>query len=271
MREFIFISSTQELFQLPRNRFAVFFRFFLIVFIGFNFVSHFSFSQSEFDPVTNSKPKESTQSGAEDFKETPFTQYGDFNEADEESEAALFFKYGRFFGISVGVGFHGTTGNRALLWQGGFPLVDIRLHYWFDLQLALQLEFYNVSHYYEFGSEQVDVAMTHFGVDLKYYIDTRNLSAPISFASPYLLIGGGNFSKSESNVQLESVDTDSKFGVSVGAGLEFPISHRNTYFVVEGKVHFINFEDRLTGRFQPNIENLSGLFYMTTFHFLFTY
>src|SRR5881628_3466051 len=70
-------------------------------------------------------------SSGDDYSETPFTEYGEFNEEEEEADEAKFFQYGRFFGVSVGSGFQGATGNRGLLYQGGFPTLDIKVHYWF--------------------------------------------------------------------------------------------------------------------------------------------
>src|SRR4051812_45090894 len=74
----------------------------------------------------------------DDFSTTPFTEYGEFNNQEaEEEEDTKFFQYGRFFGLSIGFGTQGVTGNRGQLWQGGFPMVEFKLHYWFDFNIAM--------------------------------------------------------------------------------------------------------------------------------------
>src|ERR1700722_17820359 len=60
----------------------------------------------------------------DDYTNSPFTEYGEFNETEEEEEDTKFLQYGRLFGISLGVGFEAVDGNRGQLYQGGFPVVD---------------------------------------------------------------------------------------------------------------------------------------------------
>ena len=81
----------------------------------------------------------------EDFSSSPFTEYGEFNEEQDEAADTKFFQYGRLFGVSLGLGFEGVTGNRGLLWQGGFPMIEMKVHYWFDFNVALDLGFANAS------------------------------------------------------------------------------------------------------------------------------
>src|SRR5262245_56475291 len=68
------------------------------------------------------------QAEDDDFSSTPFTEYGEFNEEAEEIADSRFLQYGRFFGVSVGFGGEGATDNRGLLWQGGFPLFEAKVH-----------------------------------------------------------------------------------------------------------------------------------------------
>jgi hypothetical protein len=211
---------------------------------------------------------------ADDYRETPFTQYGEFNEAESEAKNIEFFQYGRFFGVSAGIGNQSVTGNRGLLWQGGFPLMDFQIHAWFDLQSAIVLNFFNVRHTYDLV-EKTDVAITHLGVHFKYYIDTTNLAAPISFANPYVLLGAGAFHKVETGRDIQ--EEDSTYGLGAGGGLEFTISPQNTYLTMELRGFHIAYNDMRTDRFQsstpnkPNIQDLSGLFFTFTMNLLFTW
>lgn len=213
---------------------------------------------------------------SEDFSNTPFTEYGEFDEEKEEAEATRFFQHGRFFGVSVGGGYEGALGNRGILWQGGFPTVDLKVHYWFDFNFSLALGLTYAPHYFVTNSERVNVTLLNMGIDLKYYVDTKNLSAAISFANPYFLIGGGSFSKSQASLTDGSVDKDDSFGISVGAGLEFPIRLKKTYFSLESKMGFVRFDDTYTSKHsssssKPRLEDLSGPFYTVVASILFTW
>lgn len=211
----------------------------------------------------------------DDFSSTPFTNYGEFNEEEEEAADTRFFQYGRFFGVSIGVGYEGVSGNRGILWQNGFPMVDFKVHYWFDFHFALDLGFFTAPHFYEVQStgEHVDITMIWVGVDLKYYFDTSNLSAAISFANPFLLLGAGSFTKSQTSVTQGTTDSEGAFGLSAGAGLEFAVKPKKIYFQLEGKIHLATFNDTYTSAFQStaSIENLTGFFYTFTGNLLFTW
>lgn len=224
----------------------------------------------EFDELSNATPPSEE---AENFNPSPYTQYGEFDDAEEEEENALFFQYGRFFGVSLGAGFQGATGNRGLLWSGGFPVVDLRLHAWFDFQMALQIQFYAASHSYSLlnngDTESLDVGFNRLGLDIKYYFDTTHSSAAITFASPYLLVGIGSFNKTEKNLTSNLSDRDSTFGLTGGLGLEFPIKFKKSYFNIEGKFHFPSFKDRVQET--TNLSDRKGFFYTTTASILFTW
>ena len=215
------------------------------------------------------------KSDEDDFGATPFTSYGEVNDSKEEQEEMLFYQYGRLFGVSLGLGAEFVTGNRGALWQGGIPLVDFKLHCWFDFNTAIDIGVFTAQHYYNTTAQSlgyVSINMIHVGVDLKYYFTTQNLSAPISFANPYLLAGAGSYSKTENSVTANSQTTDNSIGIAVGAGLEFVITHRKIYFEIEGKMHFVTFQDTYTNLFQTvGLTDLTGQFLTLSGSFLFTW
>ena len=224
--------------------------------------------------ATGEKVDRTAQPEDEDFSSTPFTEYAEFNEAQEEEENARFFQYGRFFGVSLGAGFEGVTGNRGLLWQGGFPLADFRIHYWFDFNFALRLGLQAASHYYETTNKgHVDISTVFLGVDLAYYFVTKDLSSALSFGNPYLLMGGGTMAKTETSALDQTVATDNALAIELGGGLEFALKPRKAYFQFEGKYRFVTFKDTNTTVFQAsnNLPNLSGGFYTFTGSILFTW
>jgi hypothetical protein len=212
----------------------------------------------------------------EDFSSNAYTQFGDFDEEAEEAVDAKFFKYGRFFGMSAGSGFQGVTGNRGALWQGGFPMVDFKVHYWFDFNFAMDLNVFYTTHSYTLSSSgSTDVRMNHLGVNFKYYIDTQDLSAAISFAHPYFVGGIGSLSKTEKDLfNNNPVDSDTALSFSAGAGLEFAIKNRRSYLFLEAKLMSpMTFKDTLTTEFKSSagLPDLKGLFYTTTASLLLTW
>lgn len=224
-------------------------------------------------PPPSPKNDKVYQPEEEDFSNTPFTEYGEFNEDADEEADIKFFQHGRFFGVGLGLGYEGVTGNRGLLWQGGFPMFDLKVHYWFDFNVALQLGFFTVSHFYESKAKgHVDVNMIHLGLDVKYYFETKNLSSAISFANPYILLGIGGFTKSEVNATDQTVDSDNSFGLSLGGGFEFAITPRKIYLTFEPKYHIVNFKDKFTTIFRgEGKQNLDGGFYTLTMSVNFTW
>jgi hypothetical protein len=214
------------------------------------------------------------KSEEEDYSSTPFTSYGEFNENEDEEADSKFFQYGRFFGVSLGLGAEMIDGNRGTLWQGGFPMVDFKVHYWFDFQVALDLGFFTAQQYYDTtvkGLGHVDINVVHVGVDVKYYFQTKNLSSALSFASPYLLAGAGSYTKTENSQAQATQDPDTSLGVSLGLGLEFVISPRKSYFEIEAKGHLVVFKDTYTTNFSASVPNLTGNFYTVSGSVLFTW
>jgi opacity protein-like surface antigen len=208
----------------------------------------------------------------------PFTRYGEFNDEEDEAADTLFFQYGRLFGVSAGSGFQGVTGNRGALYQGGFPAVDLRVHFWFDFQFAMSMNVGFVQHTYQTSSPAVAdryvVDMYRLGLDMKYYFDVKDLAAPIAFANPHVIIGGGAFTKTERSEGVPTPDTDTRLGFSLGAGLEFALRPRKAYFYLDGRVNYVQFEDTrdsdLAGG-TPRIADRTGLFYGASAGILFTW
>lgn len=223
-------------------------------------------------------PSNNPVGGDEDEFKGPFQEYGEFHEDADEEADARFYQYGRFFGVSIGAGAETVSGNRGLLWQGGFPSYDLRIHYWFDFQLALNLCWQLTSHSYLTNVrslQQVSVSFVRAGVDVVYYINAQNLSAPITFANPFLILGAGNFTKNETSTNLGKVDSDNNLGLTLGAGIEIAIKPRKSYFQIEGKTHMVNFNDTNTTDFQAHkptaLADLSGMFFTVTGSVLFTW
>ncbi|MBS1961474.1 MAG: outer membrane beta-barrel protein [Bdellovibrionales bacterium] len=218
----------------------------------------------------------------DDYRQTPYTSYGEFNDEDE-AEDTKFFQYGRFFGVSLGLGYEGATGNRGSLYTGGLPAFSLRVHYWFDFNFALTLGIYSASHQYtgfkgtsgSSNAQKNDVSIFEFGSELRYYFDTRDATAPVTFAGPFLLVGVGSYQKSESDISApDSVDKHSALGLSFGGGLEFPLKPRKAYLDLETKFHAVNFEGdslAVTTSTGKTVKDSSGMLFTILASILFTY
>lgn len=227
------------------------------------------------DFSTDKAPNQVDKSEEEDFSRTPFTQYGEFNAFNDDEEDAKYYQFGRFFGVSLGLGFEFIDGNRGILWQGGFPMIDLKVHYWFDFNFGLDLGFFSVYQYFNTsaqGLQHVDINMLRVGIDIKYYISTRDLSAALSFANPFFLLGAGSFTKTQNSNVRQTQDQDSSLGVSLGMGLEMVVSPKKVYFQIEAKMHLVTFQDTYTTDFQSaSIQDLTGNFYTLSGNMLFTW
>jgi hypothetical protein len=228
-------------------------------------------------PAASTAPAPADQPGSpedHDLKGTPYTEYGEFNEQDEEEAATRFLQYGRFFGVSLGGGLSTVTGNRGSVYQGGFPAVELKLQYWFDFDFALEMGVNLASHFWDAGSRgRVDTSLLRLGLDLKYYLPVYNLAAPVTFANPYFTLGFGSIRKSDTFQAEEVISNDSSVGISIGAGLEFVVTPRSSSFYIASKLHFVNFADTFTTLYQNDLglEDLTGQFFSTTAGFLFTW
>lgn len=196
----------------------------------------------------------------------PFSEYGEFDSSEDEQSDEKFFQFGRFFGIGLGAGFTTATGNAGKLYQGGFPTVDFRLNYWFDFDVALQVDFQNSKHNFNINKEPTDVNLFRMLFQVKYYFDTRDLSAPITFVGPHLIAGGGFYQRTDnvasgsgSAAVQNAIDSQNTFGFNVGAGFELTLKPKKTYLQLEALLHFITFGDDNTPKFaDAGIPNKAG-------------
>ena len=197
--------------------------------------------------------------GNDDILSGPYSEYGEFDTAEDEAEDEKFFQYGRFFGVGLAVGDTTATGNAGKLYQGGFPSVAFRIDYWFDFQFALRIEVENSKHNYNFQPDgPTDVNLFRTLIQVKYYFDTRDLSAPITFIGPHLILGGGFYQRTD-NVgsgsadasTANSVQQQNSFGFNFGAGLELTLKPKKTYLQLEATVHMVSFGDDFDPKFAP--------------------
>ena len=190
---------------------------------------------------------------------------------EEENDDALYFQYGRFFGVSLGAGYQAATGNRGKLYDAALPRLDIRMHYWFNFNFAMDLGVWFANHQFSYLKETTQVKLIGYGIHLKYYFDVKDSSAALTFANPFLELGAGAISKSETTNASSLPDTDSTISADVGGGLEFPVVYKKTYFIVEALYHTQSFKDTIESRYNLRVDDLSGGFITIMGHFMFVW
>jgi hypothetical protein len=81
-------------------------------------------------------------------------------------------------------------------------------------------------------------------MDLKYYLNTQNVTRGLADLNPYLLGGFSRISRTQSIPALDAVGQDSPtMGVNLGVGLEIPLLRRKSFFGVQFAYHYVNFSD----------------------------
>jgi hypothetical protein len=212
---------------------------------------------------------------------SPYLNYGDFDITEEENQDALYFQYGRFFGVSLGVGYETALGDRGKLYQAAIPRIDLRLHYWFDFNFAMDLGVFFATHSFNYTTSangntaaqtlNYQDKIIGYGIHLKYYFDTTDSSAALSFANPFVEVGFGEMSKAETNQTSNGPDNESTPTVDFGGGLEFPIVNKKTYFILEALYHTQNFDDSTSSKFANVTPDLTGGFFTLIGHFMFVW
>lgn len=200
--------------------------------------------------------------------------YGSFGNQDitlDDEQDTLYMQYGKFFAIGLGLGVQEWTGNRGKLYEPAFPRLDVKVQVWLDFQFALELGLFYASHSFVSDNLPWTANMLGYGAGLKYYFDTRDASAPVTFSNPFLVVGAGNMNKTVSSPTASTTDAESAFTFNFGAGLEFPLKHRASYVTLEARYNTVNFNDKFSSEFSDKVPNLTGGFFNVMIGVLFVW
>lgn len=192
----------------------------------------------------------------------PFADYSEFDEAQEEEEDINFFRHGRFLTIGFNGGIRGFTQGLGKIYQSA-PSFGLFLSYFFDLRFALQFSFNTSSHGLRVATPSQtatgNVGITNFGVDLKYYINTQNVTKGLAAFNPYII---GGFSRVDRTVHITDLEGFSKEGAmafDIGLGIEIPMMRNKMFFGAQGMYQLVNFQDENT-EIVFNNEQRTGMF-----------
>jgi hypothetical protein len=184
----------------------------------------------------------------------PFSDYSEFDEASDEEADINFFKNGRFFTIGLAVGMRGFTENLAKVYGSGASY-GILLSYFFDLNLALQFgvmtgDYALAVGYTDSTGQEVSntgsSSLTLMSFDLKYYLNTQNVTKGLADLNPYLIGGISQTYRTTSISGLDGLDRESVVGLDAGLGLEIPVMRHKSYIGVQGLYHLVQFKDENT-------------------------
>ncbi|MFS4459865.1 outer membrane beta-barrel protein [Bdellovibrio sp. HCB2-146] len=178
----------------------------------------------------------------------PFTDYSEFDEESDEEADINFFRNGRFFTIGLSGGYRGFTGNMANIYDPA-PNFGIFLSYFFDLRLALSLGFQTGDHSVKFTTQNKtntytgNVSLSSLNFDLKYYLNTQNVTRGLADLNPYILGGIAQFYRTYTINTLDDYARDAAMGFDIGAGLEIPLMRKKAYLGIQAAYHYVNFGD----------------------------
>lgn len=185
------------------------------------------------------------QSDPEDIYD-PFSDYSEFDEASDEEADINFFRHGRFFTVGLTAGYRGFTGNFQKNYGSG-PAYGVFLTYFFDLRFAFSLGFQTGDHPVNFSSNlrnySGNVSITSLNFDLKYYLNTQNVTRGLADLNPYLLAGFGQFYRTYTIDNIEGYSRDATMGAELGAGIEIPLMRRKAFLGIQSVYHYVTFND----------------------------
>jgi len=214
-------------------------------------------------PGTNARAAEEQVAPGTAELANPFSDFVPFEDEYDIDEDERFMYFGRFFAVSLGSGMHVFGGNIGKLYNTAIPVLDFRLIYFFDFRLAGNIGVSSASHAFNAAPNgAVNVNLLRINADLKYYFDTKNVGAAITFANPYVIAGVSQTFRTQAFQGLNSTDKDNAFAVSAGAGMEFALKPRKTSIGVEGRIHQIFFQDRYDQTYlESGLPDLTGNMY----------
>jgi len=200
----------------------------------------------KFEEDTSSQ-KDSTDASP-DTTFDPFSDYSEFEEGGEEESDINFFHNGRFFTLGGFAGGESFTESYGQLYKPGVTYGAF-LTYFFDLRFAVQITYGGGDHAISFVDANSTttyhgkVNITRLEFELKYYINTQNVSRGLAKINPYLI---GGFSKVYDSYTYDNASgyvRNDTTGAQAGVGIEFPMMNNRMFVGMQGKYHYIPFTD----------------------------
>jgi hypothetical protein len=176
----------------------------------------------------------------------PFADYSEFEESAEEEADINFFRNGRFFTLGFIGGYRDFTESMGQI-QKPAAAFGMFLSYFFDLRFALQLGFLTGDHQMSFTAPNGsgingNVSLTDVSLNLKYYLNTQNVTRGLAKLNPYLLGGFSQVYRTVSVVGESAFGKEGAMGFNLGTGIELPLM-RNMYFGGQFTFQLVTFQN----------------------------
>ena len=181
----------------------------------------------------------------------PFTDYSEFQDTSTEEADIYFFKHGRLLSLGALGGMRMATQTLGQHARPGF-IVGGFFSFFFNMRIALQ--FHYITGIHPFRSLELEpedpnrerfineMQLSQIGFDLKYYLNTQNITQGLASFNPYFTIGGSSITR-RIRFRSEGTLADGKrvFGFHGGLGIEFPLTLNKVFFGIEAQYQFVKF------------------------------
>jgi len=180
----------------------------------------------------------------------PFADYSEFEESSEEEADINFFRNGRFFTVGFIGGMRFPTSTMADIY-GKAPAFGLFLSYFFDLRFALQIQFLTGDHKIGYTSRQGtrvsgNASITAIGLNLKYYINTQNVTRGLAQLNPYFVGGFSQVYRTATVDGQEAFSKEGAMGFDIGGGFEVPMMRNKMYFGGQLTYQLVTFKNENT-------------------------
>ncbi len=186
----------------------------------------------------------------------PFADYSEFDEAQDEEADINFFRNGRFVTVGFMGGFRGFTEGLGGMYRPATRF-GLFLSYFFDLRFALQFSFLTSDHTFRVVGSNPDqvargnVSITTFGLDIKYYVNTQNVTKGLAKFNPYFIAGFARVDRTTSLQDpggdvLPGFGREGAMGFDFGIGIELPMLRNKMYFGGQAMYQLVNFQNENT-------------------------
>lgn len=190
----------------------------------------------------------------------PFADYSEFEESADEEEDIHFFRHGRLLTMGFMGGYRAFTNNLGSLYAPN-PTFGLFISYFFDLRFAIQFGFLTSDHALSLtgpGYEPImgNVSVSDLSFNLKYYLNTQNVTRGLADLNPYLIGGFSQIYRTTTQSGVDEFAKDSAFGFDIGAGLELPMMRNKMFFGGQFMYQLVSFGDEgrtIIGR--DNLDN----------------
>lgn len=177
----------------------------------------------------------------------PFADYSEFAESAEQEADINFFRNGRFFTLGFQGGYRRFTETMGDIQKPAISF-GLFLSYFFDLRFALQMGFLTGDHGLLFkdpnsgSSVSGNISLTQISMNLKYFLNTQNVTRGLAKVNPYLLGGFSQVYRTTTVVGESAFGKEGAMGFDLGAGIEIPLM-RNMYFGGQAAFQLVTFQN----------------------------